>query len=54
MCVCRGTVIFGFEQANRYTVYDQDGQVVAHLMEVGAPKLRQAMSVAYFPMLCHM
>ena len=31
--VCRGTVILGFEQANRYTVLDQDGQVVALLAE---------------------
>ncbi|KAK9863287.1 hypothetical protein WJX84_002469 [Apatococcus fuscideae] len=28
-----GTVIFGFEQANRYTVHDQDGNVVALLAE---------------------
>eukprot|EP00197_Chlamydomonas_leiostraca_P013131 CAMPEP_0202872482 /NCGR_PEP_ID=MMETSP1391-20130828/21300_1 /ASSEMBLY_ACC=CAM_ASM_000867 /TAXON_ID=1034604 /ORGANISM="Chlamydomonas leiostraca, Strain SAG 11-49" /LENGTH=518 /DNA_ID=CAMNT_0049553531 /DNA_START=71 /DNA_END=1624 /DNA_ORIENTATION=+ len=28
-----GNVIFGYEQANRYTVYDQDGQPVAQLME---------------------
>ena len=31
--VCRGTVILGFEQANRYTVLDQNGQVVALLAE---------------------
>ena len=30
---CRGTVILGFEQANRYTVLDQDGNVVALLAE---------------------
>lgn len=28
-----GTVLLGFEQANRYTVYDEAGQVVAHLIE---------------------
>lgn len=28
-----GTVLLGFEQANRYTVLDEAGQVVAHLME---------------------
>lgn len=28
-----GTVIFGFEQANRYTIYDQDGQPVALMAE---------------------
>ncbi|KAL6745543.1 Scramblase-domain-containing protein [Haematococcus lacustris] len=28
-----GTVIFGYEQANRYSVFDQDGQPVAQLME---------------------
>ncbi|KAK9815898.1 hypothetical protein WJX72_011575 [[Myrmecia] bisecta] len=28
-----GTVIFGFEQANKYTIYDQDGNVVALLAE---------------------
>ncbi len=30
---CRGTVILGFEQANRYTVLDQDGNTVALLAE---------------------
>jgi hypothetical protein len=30
---CRGTVVLGFEQANRYTVLDQDGNVVALLAE---------------------
>ena len=30
---CRGTVILGFEQANRYTVLDQEGNVVALLAE---------------------
>jgi hypothetical protein len=30
---CRGTVIFGFEQATKYTVYDQDGTVVALMAE---------------------
>lgn len=29
----RGTVILGFEQANRYTVLDQDGNTVALLAE---------------------
>ena len=29
----RGTVILGFEQANKYTVLDQDGNVVALLAE---------------------
>jgi hypothetical protein len=29
----RGTVIFGFEQANKYSVYDQDGNVVALMAE---------------------
>lgn len=28
-----GTVIFGFEQANKYTIYDQEGNVVALLAE---------------------
>ncbi len=28
-----GTVLLGFEQANRYTVYSGSGQVVAHLLE---------------------
>ena len=28
-----GTVIFGFEQANKYTIYDQQGNVVALLAE---------------------
>lgn len=28
-----GTVILGFEQANRYTVYDEAGEVVAQLIE---------------------
>jgi uncharacterized protein YxjI len=28
-----GTVVFGFEQANKYTVYDQDGQQVALIAE---------------------
>ena len=28
-----GTVIFGFEQANKYTIYDQEGTVVALLAE---------------------
>lgn len=28
-----GTVLLGFEQANRYTVYDQDGSVVALIAE---------------------
>jgi uncharacterized protein YxjI len=28
-----GTVLLGFEQANRYTVYSQTGEVVAHLLE---------------------
>jgi uncharacterized protein YxjI len=28
-----GAVLLGFEQANRYTVYDQDGTIVAHLLE---------------------
>lgn len=28
-----GTVLLGFEQANRYTVYDAAGEVVAHLIE---------------------
>ena len=33
-CVAfRGTVILGFEQANRYTVLDQDGNVVALMAE---------------------
>ena len=31
--LCRGTVIFGFEQANRYTVLDQDGNTVALMAE---------------------
>jgi hypothetical protein len=30
---CRGTVILGFEQATKYTVYDQDGNVVALIAE---------------------
>ena len=29
----RGTVVLGFEQANRYTVLDQDGTTVALLAE---------------------
>lgn len=33
MHICRGTVILGFEQANRYTVLDQDGNVVALMAE---------------------
>ena len=28
-----GTVLLGFEQANRYTVYDEAGEIVAHLLE---------------------
>lgn len=28
-----GTVVFGFEQANKYTVYDQDGSIVALIAE---------------------
>lgn len=28
-----GTVIFGFEQANKYTIYDQEGNVIALLAE---------------------
>jgi uncharacterized protein YxjI len=28
-----GTVLLGYEQANRYTVLDQDGELVAHLIE---------------------
>eukprot|EP00983_Pelagomonas_calceolata_P036307 1133508-Pelagomonas_calceolata.AAC.4 len=28
-----GTVIFGYEQANRYQVFDQDGQPVAQIAE---------------------
>ena len=32
---CRGTVILGFEQQNKYTVLDQDGNVVALLAEDG-------------------
>lgn len=28
-----GTVLLGFEQANRYTVFDERGAVVAHLLE---------------------
>jgi len=28
-----GTVLLGFEQANRYTVYNGSGEVVAHLLE---------------------
>lgn len=28
-----GQVLFGFEQSNRYTVYDENGAVVAHLLE---------------------
>jgi uncharacterized protein YxjI len=28
-----GTVVLGFEQANKYTVYDQDGQIVALIAE---------------------
>lgn len=31
--LCRGTVIFGFEQANRYTVLDQNGNTVALMAE---------------------
>ena len=30
---CRGTVLLGFEQANRYEVHDQSGNVVALLAE---------------------
>ena len=30
---CRGTVILGFEQANKYTVLDQEGNTVALLAE---------------------
>ena len=30
---CRGTVVLGFEQANKYTVLDQAGNVVALLAE---------------------
>ena len=30
---CRGTVILGFEQANKYTVLDQDGATVALMAE---------------------
>ena len=32
-CARRGTVLLGFEQANLYTVYDEAGQLVAHLIE---------------------
>lgn len=28
-----GTVLLGFEQANRYTIYDEKGNIVAHLLE---------------------
>ena len=28
-----GTVIFGFEQANKYTIYDQQGNVIALMAE---------------------
>jgi uncharacterized protein YxjI len=28
-----GTVVFGFEQANKYTVYDQDGRIVCLIAE---------------------
>ena len=28
MVIRRGTVVFGFEQANKYTVLDQDGNTV--------------------------
>lgn len=27
--LCRGTLILGFEQATKYTVYDQDGNAVS-------------------------
>ncbi|GIL85623.1 hypothetical protein Vretifemale_14159 [Volvox reticuliferus] len=30
---CRGTVIFGYEQANKYTVYDETGTIVALVAE---------------------
>jgi len=33
IAACRGTVILGFEQANRYTVLDQEGTTVALLAE---------------------
>lgn len=35
----RGTVIFGYEQANRYQVFDQDGQPVAQIAEVSSEAL---------------
>jgi hypothetical protein len=31
--LCRGTVIFGYEQANKYTVYDETGAIVALVAE---------------------
>ena len=32
-CPARGTVLLGYEQANRYTVHDESGNVVALLAE---------------------
>lgn len=32
-CCGRGTVILGFEQMNKYTVLDQDGNTVALMAE---------------------
>ncbi len=33
MCNCRGTVLLGFEQSNRYAVYDEKGEIVAQIAE---------------------
>jgi hypothetical protein len=32
LILCRGTLILGFEQATKYTVYDQDGNAVSTLL----------------------